>query len=127
NTAAGQLQLVFRTRIKVLFRPDGLPGAANESPTRVTWAVVPDTKGKYALKATNPTAYFVNLGEVSLTTGGKHFKAAPGFIGPGESQLFPVADLGEQPGADAKVSYTSINDYGAGVSGEQPARAGSMP
>ena len=115
-----KLQLAFRTRIKLLFRPQGLPGKAAEAPAKTTWEVVRDEGGKgYALKATNPTPYFVNLGEVTFKTGGKQFAAGAGFVKPGESQLFPIMDLAAQPGADAEVDFISLNDFGGGVQGKQ--------
>jgi len=121
DARANSLQLAFRSRIKVLFRPQGLPGTADESPAKLSWVVVPDAKGNgYALKATNPTPYVVNLGQVTLKAGGKSLDAGAGFVRPGESQLFPVMDLSTQPGADAEVDYTSINDFGGGVDGKQP-------
>ncbi|CAE6868889.1 putative fimbrial chaperone YadV [Paraburkholderia nemoris] len=129
DTQTNSLQLAFRSRIKVLFRPQGLPGRADEAPAKVTWEVVPDAKGKgYALKATNPTAYFVNLGQVSLKTGGRSLDAGAGFVPPLGSQLFAVKDLGAQPGAQAEVDYTSINDFGGGVDGKQPLQSsGAQP
>ena len=125
DAQANTLQLAFRSRIKVLFRPQGLAGSADEAPARVTWEVVPDGKGKYALKATNPTPYFVNLGKVTLQAGGRSFDADPGFVAPQGLQLFPLKGLDAQPGASAEVDYLSINDFGGGVEGKQP--LGSKP
>lgn len=110
---SNRLQLSFRTRIKLMFRPQGLPGSAFESPAKVSWELVPAEGGKgFALRASNPTPYFVNLGLVELLVNGKHFSAGADHVPPGGSRLFPVADLLERPGSDAVVEYTSINDYG---------------
>ncbi|WP_430391744.1 fimbrial biogenesis chaperone [Dyella sp. 20L07] len=113
---SNKLQLAFRSRIKVLFRPQGLPGAAGEAPSKVTWEVVRDANGSgYALKASNPTAYYVNLGQVTLKDGGTDYNAGANYVAPRETRLFPVADLSSQPGIGAQVEYIGINDYGAGV------------
>ncbi|KVH63799.1 pilus assembly protein [Burkholderia sp. MSMB1072] len=120
---ASRLQLAFRTRIKVFFRPQNLPGKADDAPVQTKWQVVRDGKG-YALKASNPTPYFVNLGSVTLRTGGKELDAGAGYIKPGDSALFPVQGLtaGAEPGAE--VAYTSINDWGGGIKATQPVSSG---
>ncbi|KVT51274.1 molecular chaperone [Burkholderia ubonensis] len=125
---AHRLQLAFRIRIKVLFRPDGLAGEADEAPGRVTWEVIRGTGDHpYALKGTNPTAYFVNLGAVSVKSDGGRFSAGSGYIAPGDSHVFPIEKLTRQPGANAEVVYTSINDFGAGVEGARPMATEILP
>lgn len=121
DAEANSLQLAFRTRIKVIFRPAGLPGKAEQAPAQVRWEIARDASGKgYALKATNPTPYMVNLGAVSLKMGGKVFDAGDGFVKPGESELFPIKDLSSSPASNAEVEYSSINDWGGSVQGTLP-------
>ncbi|AIY41648.1 Chaperone protein fimC precursor [Collimonas arenae] len=116
---ANRIQLAFRTRIKIMFRPQELTGKAEESPAKVTWQVVHAADGKgYQLKASNPTPYFVNLGNVDVKIGDKTFDAGSGFVKPGESELFNIADLTALPAAGAEVLYNAINDWGAGVKGK---------
>ena len=124
-----KLQLAYRTRIKVLFRPEGLPGNADEAPTLTRWEIVRngDRKG-YALKASNPTPYFVNLDSVALRVAGKEFDAGAGYVKPGGSELFPVNALTSDFGAgSAEVEYVSINDWGGGVRGKQSVTAKTAP
>lgn len=118
---SNRLQLAVRTRIKVLFRPVGLAGRSSESPAKVTWSVVPAPEGKgYLLKGMNPTPYFVNLSRVSVQAEGKTYSAGAGHIAPGESQVFSVQALPKAPGAGARVLYTALNDYGAGIDASAP-------
>lgn len=114
-----KIQIAFRSRIKVMFRPEGLPGSAATAPTQVTWDFVRDG-GKYALKATNPTPYVVNLGSVALKYNGQKFEAGMGFVLPGSTQLFPIENLTSAPTAGAKVEFGSIDDWGASRDQEQP-------
>lgn len=119
TAGANQLQVAFRTRIKVLFRPQGLAGRVDDAPAQARWELVPAADGKgYALKASNPTPYYINLSKVEVNAAGQTFDAGAGYIAPGQSQLFPVAGL--KKAAQAQVSYTSINDWGAGVQARQP-------
>ncbi|MDR6491717.1 fimbria/pilus periplasmic chaperone [Paraburkholderia sp. 22099] len=118
-----KLQLAFRTRIKVFFRPQGLQSSAQEAPSKAQWSIVRGADGKgYALQATNPTPYFVNLGSIALEAGGKTYDAGSGYLKPGSSELFPIANLTSAPSA-AEVNYTSINDWGGGVKGKQAVSA----
>lgn len=115
-----KLQIAFRSRIKVMYRPDGLAGEAADAPAKVTWRIVPERDGKYALEASNPTQYVANFGSVALRSGGKTFDASMGYVLPGESQRFPIEGLDTPPAANAEVNATSINDWGATFRIEKP-------
>ena len=121
---ANKLQLALRTRIKILFRPQGLPGTAEAAPALTKWQVIREGNG-YALKATNPTAYFVNLGSVALQSGGKQYDAGSGYVKPGESKVFPILGLATGAETGAEVEYISINDWGGGVKAKQPVSSGN--
>lgn len=123
SDASNQLQLAFRSRIKLMYRPQNLQGSPEEAPALVTWQVVPAEAGKgYALRATNPTPYHVNLGELELVVGGKRFDAGAGYVPPLDSQVFPLDGLNDRPVGDARVDYSAINDFGGPVKGQQPVR-----
>lgn len=120
------LEFSFRTRIKVLFRPQGLPGDANKAPEQVTWTLVRDADGKgYAIQGSNPTPYYVNLGEVSLVDGGKTYSATQGYIEPRSSQRFPIEGLAGTPSAGAEVEYVTIDDLGTYVQAKHALSAAS--
>ncbi len=117
---SNRLQLALRTRIKVMYRPQGLPGNAAEAPSQVRWELVRNEAGNgYALKGSNPTAYYVNLGRVQFNTGGTDFDAGAGHIAPGGERVFPVSGLQSTPVAAAEVRFNAINDWGSGVAGVQ--------
>jgi P pilus assembly chaperone PapD len=112
-----RLQMAFRSRIKMFFRPAGLKGNASEAPAQVSWRVVKTDNGA-ALEAHNPTPYHVSFTALELTGGGKTAKFDNGgMVGPGETQNFPLSGEVFQ-GADAKVRYHAINDYGGPADGE---------
>jgi chaperone protein EcpD len=117
STDANQLQLAFRTRIKVLFRPTELQGRPDEAPHQVTWQVVHTPNG-YRLKGTNPTPYFVNFAGIELVSGGETLDAGGGYIKPGESEEFPMVGLKGLPKTGTQVRYSFLNDFGASVNGE---------
>ncbi|KWN87815.1 molecular chaperone [Burkholderia ubonensis] len=115
-----QLQVAFRTRIKIMYRPKDLPGTAQDAPAQVRWQVARGAEGRYVIKATNPTPYVVNIGSVQLHSGGQRYDAGAGYVLPGETQDFPIPKLDARPAADAKVQFGSINDWGTSTNNEVP-------
>ena len=106
------LQLAFRTRIKLLYRPQGLPGKAEDAPALVTWHRAPGQDGKpETLVGRNPSAYYVNLGEIKIEYNGKSTSLGTGYIAPYSLGHF-ISSSPVNP--RSTVNFTSINDYGAG-------------
>jgi chaperone protein EcpD len=117
--AANSLQLAFRSRIKLFFRPAGLPGDANDAPAQVSWKFVRRAAGGYALAATNPTPYHVTFSTVAARTGGATYRNERGaMVAPHATVEIDLGQIGSVSGElPAEVDYTTINDYGAGVAG----------
>lgn len=115
------LQVAFRTRIKLMYRPTGLPGRAEEAPAQLKWQL---TRGagehQYVLKTVNPTPYVVSLGSVQLKMGGTTLDAGMGHVLPGASQTFPVKGLESMPTAPATVEFNSIDDWGGSKNTQMP-------
>jgi chaperone protein EcpD len=108
------LQFAFRTRIKLFFRPSGLPGDVATAADKLTWKAVPNPNGKgFAMQATNPTPYYVNFARVGVKVDGKDIDGDGGMVAPGSSAVFPIKDLTAAPVTGAEVSFTTINDYGS--------------
>ncbi|QKH36232.1 fimbria/pilus periplasmic chaperone [Achromobacter pestifer] len=63
-----QLQLTFRLRMKVLFRPAGLQGSPREAPAQVTWKYrrASDAAAPWQLEAHNPTPFHVSLARLEV-------------------------------------------------------------
>ncbi|MFM0736237.1 fimbria/pilus periplasmic chaperone [Paraburkholderia xenovorans] len=113
-SGANLLQLAIRSRIKVFFRPAGLTGNAADAVEKVNWKVVQKEGGGYVLEAVNPTPYYVTFGKISAQAGDKVLASdLAGMVAPQTTEHF---DLGKTPppaGADLRVDYTFIDDYGA--------------
>jgi P pilus assembly chaperone PapD len=116
EASANQLQLAFRTRIKFFYRPSGLKGQSTDAPAQIVWHVKHEGD-KNVVVADNPSPYFVSFDRI-LVGDDPHPAAFEqgGMVGPGESKAFPLT--GTLPGANAKVRYTAINDYGGPQNGE---------
>ncbi|WP_421096168.1 fimbria/pilus periplasmic chaperone [Pseudomonas sp. 16FHM2] len=108
------LQMAFRSRIKLFYRPMTLPGTASEAIEQVQWQLVPARSGQgMALQAFNPTAFHVSLVELDLVAGAQRDRSEDGMVGPGETRQFLLPTLKRRPVGAAHVEFNAINDYGA--------------
>jgi chaperone protein EcpD len=120
-----QLDLAFKHRMKVFFRPTRLTGSAGDAPAKVTWQLL-FKDGKLAgIKANNPTAYHVSLTQVGATVAGHLITTAADMVDPFASRSFDLQEPATAPGGTAAVEYWFINDYGGSVHGT--ASASSAP
>ncbi|SDD74852.1 chaperone protein EcpD [Cupriavidus sp. YR651] len=123
---ANQLQLAFRSRIKFFYRPAGLKGMADDAPSQVTWRAT-QSGNHPAVEARNPTPYHVSFTALEVRSGGKTAKSDDGgMVGPGETKVFPLTGDAVQ-GADVKVHYRAINDYGGSTEGDATSGAAPQP
>lgn len=65
SISQASVQLAYRTRIKLFYRPPGLQGSAAEAVTRLRWQV----QGQ-GLSVSNPSPFYISLSEVLLDAGG---------------------------------------------------------
>jgi len=119
---ANKLQMAFRSRVKLFFRPAGLKRGADEAPAQVHWRLV-QMGDRTALEGRNPSPFHVSFSALEIVGNGKAAQFNDGgMIGPGETKAFPLS--GEVPrGPDARVRYEALNDYGGAVKREAPVDA----
>ncbi|MBC3378698.1 fimbria/pilus periplasmic chaperone [Serratia fonticola] len=94
-----RLQMAFRSRIKLFYRPAGLEGNPNEAVKALTWS----SQGN-RLQAANPTPYYVSL--VNLSVNGKKLDHA--MVAPRSTMTIDLAG-----NAGSTISGSYVNDYGA--------------
>ncbi len=100
------LQVAFRSRIKLFYRPQGLPDNANDAAAKLRWRRV-----GAQLQVDNPTPYHVTLAEVHALAGTAStvVEDKGKMVAPYQQLLLDVA------GSVDKVRFVSINDYGGRV------------
>ncbi|RKU00896.1 molecular chaperone EcpD [Burkholderia sp. Nafp2/4-1b] len=117
--APNLLQLAFRSRIKLFFRPAALQGEADESAEKVIWNFAPKAGGGYTLQAKNPTPYHVTFTKLTVKSGGTTWtNDTGGMVKPGGTEQFDVGHVPSPPSGPFEVDYTFLNDYGGGVDGK---------
>lgn len=116
STQAGRnlVQLAFRSRIKMFYRPSGLPGNIERSSKQLSWRLIRQGDG-YALRASNPSLYHVSISNLELqatASSQRYSNLSGGMVAPGGSFDFPLEPLSGVVHAKA-VTFYWLNDYGA--------------
>ncbi|WP_337261279.1 MULTISPECIES: fimbrial biogenesis chaperone [unclassified Serratia (in: enterobacteria)] len=94
------LQIAIKTRIKLIYRPQGLPGSLEEAAKALTWQ-----RSGNAVQVTNSSPYYVTFFKVKVN--GNQIKNAT-MVAPQSSARFELP-AGVSGGA---LSWEIINDYG---------------
>lgn len=107
-----QLHVLVRSRIKLFYRPAGLPGRADEAAQAIRWTLSPTGDGAgWTLHGDNPTPYHVSFVDLSLIDGDTaQVLPTPEMLGPHArlSLALPIS----ASGSAARVRYGVVNDYG---------------
>ncbi|RMH82371.1 chaperone protein ecpD [Pseudomonas sp. AOB-7] len=107
------VQLAFRTRLKLFYRPDGLPGTPGAAVEALAWVLAPHGRG-YALRVRNDSAYHVSFSRVALQAAGKTYDSvdAGGMVAPHGVKDFPLKGLqGSVSAGEVEVRW--VDDFGA--------------
>lgn len=113
---SNHMQLAFRSRVKLFFRPAGLPGSPADAAAQLRWRLIGSGKSG-ALQVRNDSAFHVSFSSVT-------FKLKDGRTIPVPSNMLApksVADFrgGNLPAnAEGTVVFEWINDYGTAVRSE---------
>ncbi|MEC9497276.1 MULTISPECIES: fimbrial chaperone [Escherichia] len=105
------LQLAFRTRIKLFYRPTGLTGESFDAPAAIKWR----WNGN-KISVTNPTQYHVSYASATLKANGKEYAVKTTMVPPKGDAVFSVDGLNSAV-SGAKITYSAINDFGSSVTG----------
>ncbi|ALX94295.1 MULTISPECIES: fimbrial biogenesis chaperone [Serratia] len=109
TTPENFLQVAFRTRVKLFYRPEGLSGVANDAPEKLQWSFVAG-----GVKVKNPTPFYVSFTEINAVANRKKVALAPhgDMLAPGQEKT--LAFSGDSSRI-ADIEYTTINDFGGRV------------
>lgn len=117
------VQMAFRTRIKIFFRPQALntQELVYAAPAKVTWKIIREGDA-YLLEAKNPTPYYISVTKTGLVSADDAPEAAPkflneegGMLAPGGQERYVLKNLRQLPPPQSKVRFTYLNDYGGSV------------
>lgn len=117
-SAQGQnrLKIAFRSRVKLFYRPAGLPGNPMAAAEQLQWRLQRNG-AEWALECRNDSPYYVTLGKVSVSGVSPTLDIHSSMLAPGERRTMPLKGALATAG---KVDYTSITDLGATLEFSQP-------
>ncbi|NML34739.1 fimbria/pilus periplasmic chaperone [Paraburkholderia antibiotica] len=109
------IQLAFRTRIKMFYRPATLLDDPTAARTNFKWHLDSNDKGERVIRLENPSPYYVSVGSADVEAGGKKIALRPDMAPP-----FGHVDLVPEDGkldikAPATISYAVLNDFGTSI------------
>lgn len=110
ETDKNQIQVAFRSRIKLFYRPASLDSnGAQQAASQLRWQARGNT-----VALINPTPYYVSAVSLSFTHGGKTTTVAASMVAPKSSTDIPLP-AGIESSSVSNVKVESINDYGSAV------------
>lgn len=112
--APNRLEMAFRHRLKILFRPEHLTGKAADAAKAVTWSVV-RSGDQVALEARNPTPYHVSLASAEASSRGTAIAAQTDMLAPFSTRQFALP--GVLPAGPITIRYSFVDDFGAVIGG----------
>lgn len=104
KTAVNKLQMAFRTRIKLFYRPEGLAGTPEKAAQQLSWRKVSATQ----LEAINNTPWSVSLAGVASG----NWKTVGDVVPAWGKKTFTIK-RGHALASGGDITWTYINDYGA--------------
>ena len=118
---SNQLQLAFRSRIKVFLRPPNLPYEVEAAPAKLQWRRESTALGQ-TLEVYNPTPYHVTFEQVELLASQQRHarkaatSSAENMVVPGGRNRFELPSLKAPPDASATVEFQTLDDFGVKTS-----------
>jgi chaperone protein EcpD len=109
NTDQNTLQLAFRSRIKLFYRPSGLPGEVAKAPGQLQWQL--QEKGTdIVAHVTNSSPYYISFNQAILKTASKSYELDTQMIAPKSNTDFAVKGLKNL--THGEITFSTINDMG---------------
>jgi P pilus assembly chaperone PapD len=110
-----QLELAFRTRIKIFYRPQGLKESSVAVFNRLEWSVVTDANKGTGIKIHNPTPYYFSFDTGTFTIGSRKYTMEMDYIGPGYSAVYYSNNGVASAGSVSQITARLLNDFGAAI------------
>lgn len=121
DAEANVMQVAYRSRIKLFYRPDGLAGNPVKAAESLTWSRGASGKNGVELQVRNNSPFYVSLVNITLKSGSAIFKEAEGkTLAPFSTEAITLKGAGTLPAGQANVTYSWVNDYGAAVEQTTP-------
>ena len=107
-----RLELAFRTRIKIFYRPPALTGNSTDYISALRWHTEPNKK---SVKIENPTPYYFSFESVTAKDGKQTYPLVPQMLAPYSSASLATTGSQGLPARLNSIEFNVLNDYGSTV------------
>ncbi|CAH6321000.1 fimbrial biogenesis chaperone [Pantoea agglomerans] len=104
-----RLELAFRTRIKIFYRPSILKASALREFNSIKWQVISPAEG---IKVTNPTPYYISFDSAYIVSGNTKSQLKSDMIPPFSTKEMLLDPKAPRPTSVNSVLVRVINDFG---------------
>ncbi|MGD8163222.1 fimbria/pilus periplasmic chaperone [Pantoea sp. FN0307] len=105
-----RLELAFRTRIKIFYRPSALKSGSIQEVEQLKWEIISPARG---IKVINPTPYYISFDSAYITSGSTKSSLAVDMIPPFGSKEMLVNSKASRSATIDSVTVRLISDYGS--------------
>jgi P pilus assembly protein, chaperone PapD len=106
------LELAFRTRIKIFYRPTALNSNSANEFEKLHWEMISPMKG---IKVTNPTPYYFSFDSAVVSSGSSKYPLVVDMVPPFGSKEFLLEQKNKSITTINSIDVRLINDYGSVV------------
>jgi chaperone protein EcpD len=103
------MQMAVRSRLKLFYRPKGLPGTPDAAADQLSWRVMQEGKG-YVAECTNNTPFNVSFSDLTFKGSQPMRAVSKGGMCPAKGKA--TAPIAGSPDVSNELTITVINDYG---------------
>ncbi|WP_431224271.1 fimbria/pilus periplasmic chaperone [Serratia sp. L9] len=109
-----KLELAFRTRIKIFYRPSAIEKSNSEfEKNKLQWEAVNDDQQGLGIKVTNVTPYYFSFDSINVMYQGRKIALDIDMVAPASSRVFYPKNKLSGTEKISSLEYRLINDYGA--------------
>lgn len=107
-----QMLLMLRNRLKLFYRPAGIPGSPEQLPEKLRFSLVQTGSG-WRVRVENPTGYYASFGGATLSVGERQWKLQASMVEPHGKADWAPDKPAALPAGTPRLQALLINDYGA--------------
>ena len=113
NSKGNEMQMAFRSRIKLFFRPEAIKDTTSNEALEMLTVTYPD-ENRRKINIQNNSPLYITISSINIVRGEKIMASLEGrMIPPFSSELYVTKNPASGEGYTTVISY--INDYGAKV------------
>ena len=127
NAGGQKLEIAFRTRIKVIYRPKALRhGKSISSLDKLSWTQVFDSSHGAGIKVKNPSPYYISFDSITAVADERQIVLESDMLAPRTERTYFPSKKKVKVAAYSSIDSKIVNDYGAIVEKKLTANGASF-